>query len=69
MWTGRVGIDLKFLLGVSYEQFGRSSVVYPLLDTGAFIQIIVLVFIVGIVAAIYPAWKALKINSWEATKS
>lgn len=69
VWTGRVGIDLKFLLGVSYEQFGRSSVVYPLLDTGAFIQIIVLVFIVGILAAIYPAWKALKVNSWEATKN
>ena len=68
-YTGTHGIDLKFLLGVSYEQFGRSSVVYPVLNVSAFIQIIALVFAVGIAAAIYPACKALKVNSIEATKN
>ena len=68
-YTGTHGIDLKFLLGVSYEQFGRSSVVYPVLNVSAFIQIIALVFAVGIATAIYPACKALKVNSIEATKN
>ena len=68
-YTGIHGIDLGFLLDVNYEQMGFSSVVYPILLPRMFVQIVVLVFVVGVLAAVYPARKALRINSWEATKS
>lgn len=68
-YTGEYGIDLGFLLNANYERFGFSSVVYPWLRGRAFAEIILLVFVTGVAAAIYPACKALKINSWEATKS
>ena len=67
-YTGEHGIDLGFMLNANYERFGFSSVVYPILETRAFLEIIALVVITGIISAIYPAQKALKINSWEATK-
>ena len=68
-YTGTHGIDLGFLLNANYEDFGFSSIVYPILDPKAFVQIILLVVVAGIFSAVYPARKALKINSWEATKS
>ena len=68
-YTGQHGIDLGFMLNANYERFGFSSVVYPFLFPKAFMEIVILVVITGIVSAIYPARKALKINSWEATKS
>ena len=67
-YTGEHGIDLGFMLNANYERFGFSSVVYPILETRAFLEIIALVVITGMISAIYPARKALKINSWEATK-
>lgn len=68
-YTGKHGIDLAFMLNANYENFGFSSVVYPLLEVRAFVEIVLLVVVAGIVSAIYPARKALKINSWEATKN
>lgn len=67
-YTGTHGIDLSFLLDANFRNIGFSTTVYPLLETRAFLEIITLVTITGILSAIYPAYRALKINSWEATK-
>lgn len=67
-YTGTHGIDLSFLLDANFRNIGFSTTVYPLLETRAFLEIITLVMITGILSAIYPAYRALKINSWEATK-
>ena len=62
------GVDFTFLMGDSIEDFGFSSVVFPVIDLKMFVEIVVLVIVTGILSAIYPARKALKINTIEAIK-
>jgi ABC-type lipoprotein release transport system permease subunit len=64
------GIDLTFLLGDYFEDFGGySSVVFPIINVKMFVQILVLVLLAGVLSAIYPARKAIRINMIEAIKS
>jgi len=56
------GIDLSFLMGDTLEDYGFGSVVYPVLNVKMFIEILVMVVLAGILSAIYPARKAMKIN-------
>ncbi|MDR2824770.1 MAG: FtsX-like permease family protein [Prevotellaceae bacterium] len=63
------GVDLTFMMGNSFEDYGFSSVVYPILEIKTFIQISILVFVAGILSAIYPAIKALKIDIIKAIKN
>jgi ABC-type lipoprotein release transport system permease subunit len=62
------GIDLTFLMGDTMEDYGYSSVVYPILDVTMFVQIVVLVILAGILSAIYPARKALRLKSLDAIR-
>ena len=62
------GIDLSFFLGDYFEDYGFSSIVYPVLNAKMLVQIIVLVILAGILSAIYPARKALKMKPLEAIK-
>lgn len=64
--TARNGIDLSFMMGDSFEDYGFGSVVYPAISVGMFLQITLLVLLCGIISAIFPARKALKINLLEA---
>ena len=64
----RGGIDLTPLMGNDFEDFGFSSVVYPILDIKMFLEIVGLVIITGIVSAIYPARKALKLKPLDAIR-
>ena len=66
--TLKTGIDMNFLIGDQFEDYGFSSIVYPILNLQMFIQIVVLVILAGILSAIYPARKALKLNPLEAIK-
>ena len=54
------GIDLTFLMADNFEEFGFGSMVFPVLNVRMFVQITVLVIIMGILSAVYPAIKALK---------
>ncbi|MDR1525073.1 MAG: FtsX-like permease family protein [Tannerella sp.] len=56
------GIDLSFFMEDQFEDYGFSSVVYPVLNVGMFLQISLLVVVAGILSAIYPAAKALKLK-------
>jgi len=57
--TLETGIDLSFFMQDQFEDFGFSSMVYPVLNMKMLIQIVVLVILTGILSAIYPARKAI----------
>lgn len=64
----KTGIDLSFMMGDSFEDYGFSSIVYPVINSTMFLEIVVLVLVAGVLSAIYPAVKALKIKPLEAMK-
>jgi ABC-type lipoprotein release transport system permease subunit len=66
--TMHSGIDLSFMMEDMFEDYGFGSIVYPMLDMKMFLQILVLVMLAGILSAIYPARKALKLKSLEAIR-
>jgi len=66
--TIQSGIDLSFFMEDQFEDFGFASIVYPILNIKMFVEIIVLVIVAGILSAIYPARKALKLKPLEAIR-
>jgi len=67
-WTGNTGIDLSALYKEGLEAIGFSAMVYPTIGVDSFFQILFLVILTGILASIYPAMKALKLNPAEALR-
>jgi ABC-type lipoprotein release transport system permease subunit len=60
-----VGVDLtKYSEGL--EAFGYSSILYPYVEGSAYITVTIGVIITAFIGAIYPAWKAVKLNPVEA---
>ena len=68
LWTGNKGLDLSALYKDGLEAIGFSSVLYPVIEPGAFFQLTIMVVLTGILASIYPARKALKLNPSEALR-
>ena len=67
-YFGQTGIDLSnYAEGM--ESVGYSAMTYPMLEPYRYIQITVLVVITAIVASIYPALKALKLEPAEAIRT
>ncbi|MGB0429899.1 MAG: ABC transporter permease [Bacteroidia bacterium] len=64
-YFGKNGINLS---GAQYEDFGFSSIIYPYIDASRYIEVTLMVFIMAIIAAIYPARKALKLNPVTAIR-
>lgn len=69
-WTfvsyfGTAGIDLG---GAAYGDLGFSNVVYPFLASKSYIDVTVMVLVMSILAAIYPALKALRLIPVEAIR-
>jgi ABC-type lipoprotein release transport system permease subunit len=62
------GIDLTFMMGDTFEDYGYSSIVYPVINLTMFVEIAIMVFVAGIISAIYPAVKALKLKPLEAIR-
>ena len=67
-YFNKSGIDLSFV-GEGMESVGYAAITYPMLEGYRYIQITVLVIVTGILASVYPAWKALKLHPAEAIRS
>ena len=68
LYTGKTGIDMSALYGEGFEVMGYSAQIFPKIGWGSFIQVTVMVILTGIIASIYPARKALKLNPAEALR-
>ena len=67
VYFGKRGIDLS-IWGDGLEAIGYDTVIYPMIDIKDAITVAVLIVLTGIVAALYPAYKALKLNPSEALR-
>jgi putative ABC transport system permease protein len=67
-WFARKGIDLSaFAQGM--EAIGYSTMIYPALAPGMYLGLSLLVVLLGIVASIYPARKAVMLRPAEAIRT
>ena len=67
-YTGNQGIDLSGLYAESYASFGVKTIIYPKLTTEYYWQIIAMVMITAVLAAIYPAYTAIKLDPVQAMR-
>lgn len=67
-YFGQNGIDIS-VVGEGMESVGYSSVLYPVLKFPDYIQVVILVFITGVIASIFPTIRALKMKPAEATRA
>lgn len=65
-YFGEAGINLG---GAAYSDLGFSSIVYPYLDTRSYLEVTLMVVVMAVIAAIYPARKALKLIPVEAIRT
>ncbi len=66
-YFGHNGIDISSV-GEGFESAGYSSILYPVLHLLDYVQVVILVFITGIIASIFPSIRALKMKPAEAVK-
>lgn len=59
------GVDLSNY-SEGLESFGYASILYPYLDTSVYVTVTIGVLITAVLAALYPAWKAIKLRPVEA---
>lgn len=64
-YFGKAGINLA---GAAYEDYGFSTVIYPYLEFSSYMDVTLMVIMMSVVASIYPARKALKLNPAEAIR-
>ena len=63
------GIDLSAMYGEGFAAIGYNVVMYPSITNDFYFGVAILVILTGIIAAIYPARKALKLNPADAIRS
>jgi ABC-type lipoprotein release transport system permease subunit len=63
-----VGVDLSNY-SEGLEAFGYSSILYPYLDDNVYVIVTIGVMITAVIAALYPAWKAIKLKPVDAIHS
>ncbi len=64
----KTGINLS-AWGEAYERLGYDTVIYPVPDLLIAVKVTAMVFVTGLVAAIYPAIRALKLKPAEALRT
>ncbi|HZY26162.1 MAG TPA: FtsX-like permease family protein [Bacteroidales bacterium] len=64
----KAGINL-FFWKEAFSEIGFSSLIYPVADTKTMVVTTIMVMIAGVISALYPAYKALKLNPAEAIRT
>lgn len=67
-YFGKVGIDISAFAEGS-AQFGVSSIAYTSLDGSYYLQITIMVVVAALIASIFPARRALRLNPAEAVRA
>ncbi len=67
-YFAKAGINLYFWKE-AFSNLGYSSFVYPVTDSKTMVITAILVMVAGIISALYPAYKALKLNPSEAIRT
>lgn len=67
-YFSKVGIDLS-IWGEGLEAMGFAAIIYPVVDFEVLIVVAVLVIFTGILSALYPAYKALKLNPADSIRT
>jgi ABC-type lipoprotein release transport system permease subunit len=67
-YLGENGIDMTSMGGDSMAEFGYDAVVYPFAQMNDYTTTILLVVFTAILAAVYPAIKALRLNPGEVVR-
>jgi ABC-type lipoprotein release transport system permease subunit len=67
VWLGTNGIDLS-TYSESMAQYGMSTLVYPDVDQAVYLTVPIGVALTALIAAIYPAFKAIRLNPVEAIR-
>ena len=65
LYYTNVGVDLTSY-SEGLEAYGYSSILYPYLEGNTYVIVTIGVMITALIAALYPAWKAVKLNPVEA---
>jgi ABC-type lipoprotein release transport system permease subunit len=64
-WLGKAGMDLSDY-SEGLREFGYSSILYPFIETSTYGSVALGVVLTALVGALYPAYKAIKLNPTEA---
>jgi len=64
-YFGKYGINLS---GAAYGEMGFATIIYPYLDASSYWNVTVMVIVMAVVAAIFPAKKALSLKPAEAIR-
>ena len=67
-YYGITGIDISSM-AEGMESVGYSAMTFPVLEAYRYVQITMMVIIIGILASIYPAIKGLKLDPAEAIRT
>lgn len=67
-YFGRVGLNFSSV-SKGLESFGYSAIIYPKVETSFYFMLSFLIIFTGILASVYPAIKAIKLNPAEAVRT
>lgn len=67
-YFAKTGINLS-AYAEGFEAMGYESIIFPEISISFYIQLVILVFLTGVIASIYPALKSLKLKPAEAVRA
>ena len=67
-YLGEAGMDLSAIYAEGYAAYGFKSYIYPKLDDIYYLRIMIMIVVASLLASIYPALTAIRLNPVEAIR-